>query len=72
MAGQTGASEACFEAIYVKVLAGESEFLRPSAAGMTPVTNALFNFLYPHASTEAQPPVPADRLRRATEHCAPS
>jgi len=49
-----------FEAIYVKVLAGENEFLRPSAAGMTPATNALFNFLYPHASTEAQPPVPAD------------
>src|SRR5512132_4541892 len=49
-----------FEAIYVKVLVAESEFLRPSAAGMTPVTNALFNFLYLHASTEAQPPVPAD------------
>ena len=49
-----------FEAIYVKVLAGENEFLRPSAAGMTPATNALLNFLYPHASTGAQPPVPAD------------
>jgi hypothetical protein len=61
-----------FEAIYVKVLVGESEFLRPSAAGMTPVTNALFNLLYPHARTGARPLVPADRLRRAAEHCAPS
>lgn len=36
-----------FEAIYVKVLVAESEFLCPSVAGMTPATNALFNFLYP-------------------------
>jgi len=40
-----------FEAIYVKVLVTESEILRPSAAGMTPVTNALFNVLYPLAGT---------------------
>ena len=38
-----------FEAIYVKVLVAENEFLRPSVAGMTPITNALCNFLYPHA-----------------------
>jgi hypothetical protein len=57
-----------FEAIYVKVLVAESEFLRPSAAGMTPATNALFNLLYPHVGTGAQPLVPADRLRRAAEH----
>jgi hypothetical protein len=40
-----------FEAIYVKVLVAESEFLHPSAAGMTPGTNALFNRLYPHVHT---------------------
>ena len=39
-----------FEAIYVKVLVTEDEFLRPSVAGMTPMTNALFNFLYSHAA----------------------
>ena len=36
-----------FEAIYVKVLANESEFLRPTVAGMTPTTRALFDRLYP-------------------------
>jgi hypothetical protein len=36
-----------FEAIYVKVLVPESEFLLPSAAGMTPATKALFDFLHP-------------------------
>jgi hypothetical protein len=55
-----------FEAIYVKVLVAESELLRPSVAGMTPATNALFNFLYP-PTANAQPLVPADRLRRASE-----
>ena len=35
-----------FEAIYVKVLATEKEFVQPGAVGMTPATNALFNFLY--------------------------
>lgn len=44
-----------FEAIYVKVLVAESEFVRPSVSGMTPATKALFRFLYPHAATEAQP-----------------
>jgi hypothetical protein len=44
-----------FEAIYVKVLVAESEFLRPSVAGMTPMTNALFNFLYPQCRIGAQP-----------------
>ena len=44
-----------FEAIYVKVLVAESEFLRPSVAGMTPVTNALFDFLYPHATQGPNP-----------------
>lgn len=55
-----------FEAIYVKVLATKSEFLRPSSAGMTPATNALFGLLYPrrsHAGREAQPGVAADRQR---------
>jgi len=37
-----------FEAIYVKILVAESELLRPTVAGMTPATNALFNFLYPY------------------------
>ena len=44
-----------FEAIYVKVLAAESEFLRPSVAGMTSVTNALFNFLYPRRKYRSRP-----------------
>ena len=39
-----------FEAIYVKVLAAEGELLRPSVAGMTPMTHALFNFLYADAN----------------------
>jgi len=42
-------------------LVAESEVLRPSVAGMTPVTNALFNFLYPHARTGTTR-IPADRL----------
>jgi hypothetical protein len=41
-----------FEAIYVKVLVTESEFLRPSATGMTPATHALFNLLYRRDGTE--------------------
>ena len=40
-----------YEAIYVKVLVAESEFLRPSVAGMTPATHALFNLLYPQVGT---------------------
>jgi hypothetical protein len=40
-----------FEAIYVKVLVSENEFLRPSVAGMTPATHALFNLLYPKSAT---------------------
>ena len=44
-----------FEAIYVKVLVTEDEFLRPSAAGMTTMTNALFNFLYSHAAEGPNP-----------------
>jgi hypothetical protein len=44
-----------FEAIYVKVLAAESEFLRPSVAGMTSMTNALFNFLYPTCQYRRMP-----------------
>jgi hypothetical protein len=40
-----------FEAIYVKVLVAESEFLRPNVAGMTPSTHALFNLLYPQVGT---------------------
>ena len=57
-----------FEAIYVKVLVGESELVRPSAAGMTPATHALFSLLYPHAGTEAQPPF---RLKSSVtgRHC---
>jgi hypothetical protein len=39
-----------FEAIYVKVLVSENEFLRPSVAGMTPATHALFNLLYPKSA----------------------
>ena len=45
-----------YEAIYVKVLVTESEFLCPIQDGMTPATNALFKLLYPgqsHAGTEA-------------------
>ena len=44
-----------FEAIYVKVLVTEDEFLPPSVAGMTPMTNALFNFLYSHARIGPNP-----------------
>jgi len=40
-----------FEAIYVKVLVTESEFLRPNLSGMTPATRALFELLFP---TEAR------------------
>lgn len=36
-----------FEAIYVKVLVTEQDFLRPSSEGMTPATRALFEHLYP-------------------------
>ena len=36
-----------FEAIYVKVLVTEQDFLRPSSDGMTPATRALFKHLYP-------------------------
>jgi hypothetical protein len=36
-----------FEAIYVKVLVTEQDFLRPSSEGMTPATRALFKHLYP-------------------------
>ena len=50
---EPGQVKRVFEAIYVKVLVPESEFVRPSAAGMTPETNALFNFLYAHAADSA-------------------
>jgi hypothetical protein len=56
-----------FEAIYVKVLVAESEFLHPSAAGMTPVTQIFFNLLYPHADLETQPRTPVRGLRRAAD-----
>jgi len=36
-----------FEAIYVKVLVTNSEFVRPSTNGMTPTTRALFDLLFP-------------------------
>ena len=36
-----------FEAIYVKVLVTEREFLRPKLEGMTPATSALFKHLFP-------------------------
>ena len=36
-----------FEAIYVKVLVTEQDFLRPSSEGMTPATRSLFKHLYP-------------------------
>ena len=36
-----------FEAIYVKVLATEQDFLRPTSDGMTPATRSLFEHLYP-------------------------
>src|SRR5436190_3638168 len=52
-----------FEAIYVKVLVAESEVLRPSVAGMTPATNALFNFLYPYdAKAGLSEPIPRRML----------
>ena len=35
-----------FEAIYVKVLVTERDFLRPKLDGMTPATGALFKHLY--------------------------
>ena len=36
-----------FEAIYVKVLVTEQDFLRPNSEGMTTATSALFKHLYP-------------------------
>jgi len=36
-----------YEAIYVKALVTESDFLLPSIEGMTPGTRALFEILYP-------------------------
>ena len=36
-----------FEAIYVKVLVTERDFLLPKLEGMTPATSALFKHLYP-------------------------
>ncbi|MEP6609326.1 MAG: hypothetical protein ABJA83_11675 [Burkholderiaceae bacterium] len=39
-----------FEAIYVKVLVTKNDFVRPSAAGMTHTTRALFALLYPDQS----------------------
>lgn len=36
-----------FEAIYVKVLVTERDFLLPKPEGMTPTTGALFKHLYP-------------------------
>ena len=36
-----------FEAIYVKVLVTERDFLSPKLEGMTPATGALFRHLYP-------------------------
>ncbi len=41
-----------FEAIYVKVLATESDFLRPDVQGMTPATRALFGHLFPNQLKE--------------------
>lgn len=41
-----------FEAIYVKVLATESDFLHPDAQGMTPATRALFGHLFPNQLKE--------------------
>jgi hypothetical protein len=45
----------------VKVLAADSEFLRPSVAGMTPATNAHFNVLYPRARTDRIRALAVDR-----------
>lgn len=39
-----------FEAIYVKVLVTEGEFVRPRVRGMTSTTKALFDLLYPGQS----------------------
>ena len=39
-----------FEAIYVKVLVTESEFVRPGVRGMTATTKSLFDLLYPGQS----------------------
>lgn len=39
-----------FEAIYVKVLVTESEFVRPRMLALTPTTKALFDLLYPGQS----------------------
>lgn len=39
-----------FEAIYVKVLVTESEFVRPKMLALTPATKVLFDLLYPGQS----------------------
>jgi hypothetical protein len=44
---QPGEVKRVFEAIYVKVLVTERDFLWPKLAGMTPATGALFKHLFP-------------------------
>jgi hypothetical protein len=48
-----GSVKRVFEAIYVKVLVTSSEFVLPTATGMTPMTKALFDLLYPGQLGEA-------------------
>lgn len=43
-----GVVKRVFEAIYVKVLVTERDFLRPKLDGMTTATGALFKHLYPN------------------------
>jgi hypothetical protein len=43
---EDGAIKRVFEAIYVKVLAAQSELLHPDTRGMTPATRSLYELLY--------------------------
>lgn len=56
-----------FEAIYVKVLATETEFLYPSTAAMTPATCALFRYLYPRKSRASAEALPEPRASPACD-----
>ena len=41
-----GVTKRVYEAYYVKVLAADTEILRPQAESMTPRTKALYDFLF--------------------------
>src|SRR4030095_3546021 len=66
-----------YEAIYVKVLVTDSEFLLPTAEGLTPATRGLFRHLYPgllsgapdDPSVESPPEAQRERGRQIAFDC---